>query len=106
MIDDIPIGAALSRNLGSATAPGEAVEREIDAFIQKRAALNDPEANEELWQQSVRAYDEKRRQMARLEWHEFHCGQAERHRRTLERLIAAHEDAAARLMNTQPKGTE
>jgi len=54
----------------------------------------------------VRAHNEKRRQIARLEWHAFHCGQAERHRRTLERLIAAHEDAAARLMNTQPKGTE
>ena len=106
MIDDIPIGAALSRNLGSATAPGEAVEREIDAFIQKRAALNDPEANEELWQQSVRAYDEKRRQMARLEWHEFHCGQAERHRATLQALIEQHEQEAAKLMDIQPEGAE
>jgi hypothetical protein len=53
--------------------------------------------NEELWKESVRAYEEKRRQMARLEWHAFHCGQAERHRRTLEDLIAHHEAAAARL---------
>jgi hypothetical protein len=31
-----PIGAALSRNLGSPTAPGEKVETELDAFIERR----------------------------------------------------------------------
>ena len=36
LIDDKPIGTALNRNLGSPTAPGEAVERELDAFISKR----------------------------------------------------------------------
>ena len=66
MIDEKPIGAALSRNLGSATAPGEAVERELDAFIEKRAALEGPEAGEELWQQSVLRYNARRREEMRV----------------------------------------
>ena len=36
MIDDKPIGAALSRNLGSPTEPGEAVEAELDRLITRR----------------------------------------------------------------------
>ena len=36
MIDDRPIGTALSRNLGSPTAPGEAVEAELDRLITRR----------------------------------------------------------------------
>ena len=36
MIDDIPIGAGLSRNLGSPTALGEAVEAELDRLITRR----------------------------------------------------------------------
>jgi hypothetical protein len=85
LIDNQSIGAALNRNLGSPTAPGEAVESE-------------------LWQASVKAYEEKRRQMARLEWHAFHCGQAARHRAVLESLIAFHEEQAAKLLNTQQEG--
>jgi hypothetical protein len=33
LIDDKPIGAALSRNLGSPREPGEAVEAELDRLI-------------------------------------------------------------------------
>ena len=36
MIDDIPIGARLNRNPGSPTAPGEAVEAELDRLITRR----------------------------------------------------------------------
>ena len=36
MIDDIRIGAALNRNLGSPTAPGEAVEADLDRLITGR----------------------------------------------------------------------
>jgi hypothetical protein len=50
-----------------------------------------------LWRESVKAYDEKRRQMARLEWHLHHTAQAERLRRTLEVLASHHEEQAARL---------
>ena len=98
MIDDEPIGAALNRNLGSPTAPGEAVEAELNRLIERRSRQKDPDEESELWQTSVRAYEEKRRQMARLEWHAFHCGQAERHRATLQALIEHHESEATRLM--------
>ena len=36
MIDDIPIGAGLNRNLGSPVAPGEATEAELDRLITRR----------------------------------------------------------------------
>jgi hypothetical protein len=101
LIDDKPIGAALSRNLGSPTAPGEAVEGELDRLIQRRSRQKDPDEESELWQASVRAYEEKRRQMARAEWHLHHTAQAERLRRTLEELASHHEREAAKLMDVQ-----
>jgi len=104
VIDDKPIGVALSRNLGSPTAPGEAVEAELDRLIERRSHQKDPDEESELWRASVRAYEEKRRQMARLEWHAFHCGQAARHRAVLESLIAFHEEQAAKLMDVQQEG--
>jgi hypothetical protein len=98
VIDDIPIGTGLNRDLGSPVAPGEAVESELDRLIERCSRQKDPDEESELWKASVRAYEEKRRQMARLEWHAFHCGQAERHRATLQALIEQHESEAARLM--------
>jgi hypothetical protein len=104
VIDDKTIGAALNRNLGSPTAPGEPVEGELDRLIERRSRQKDSEEQSELWQESVSAYEEKRRQMARLEWHAFHCGQAARHRATLHALVEHHEGQAAKLMDIQPKG--
>jgi hypothetical protein len=87
-------------------AHGEMVEKELDAMIQRRARKGDvdPDEREELWKASVRAYEEKRRRMARLEWHAFHCDQAERHRATLQALIEHHEQAAAKLADVQQEG--
>jgi hypothetical protein len=65
----------------------ERAERQLDILIERRARQKDPDEENELWRESVRAYEEKRRQMARLEWHAFHCSQAERHRATLRALI-------------------
>ena len=104
MVDDKPIGVALNRNLGSPTAPGEAVEAELNRLIERRSCQKDPDEESELWRESVRAYEQKRRQMARLEWHAFHCGQAARHRATLQALVDHHEEQAAKLMEDQPKG--
>jgi hypothetical protein len=91
LIDDKPIGAALNRNLGSPRAPSEAVEAELDRLIERRSRQKDPDEESELWEASVRAYEERRRQMARLEWHAFHCGQAARHRATLQALVEHHD---------------
>jgi hypothetical protein len=84
----------------------EMVEKQLDAMIRRRARKGDvdPDAREEAWKASVRAYEEKRRQMARLEWHAFHCGQAARHRGVLESLIAHHEEQAAKLVDVQQEG--
>jgi hypothetical protein len=106
MIDDKPIGAALSRNLGSPMAAGEAVEADLDRLIERRSRKGevDPDEQEELWKESVRRFNEKRRQMARAEWHFHHTAQAERLRRTLEALASHHEEQAARLMEDEPRG--
>jgi hypothetical protein len=82
-------------------ARGEAVDAELERLISRRASQDrrpDPDENEEGYMESVRRFNEKRRQMARLEWRAFHCGQAERHRRTLEQLITYHETQADRLL--------
>jgi len=101
LIDDRPIGTALNRNLGSATAPGEAVESELDQFIERRSRQKDPDEREELWKESVRAYNGRRREELRAAWCEYHQGQAERHRAVLEALIARHEEQAERYRDQQ-----
>ena len=85
-------------------ARGEMVEKELDAMIERRSRQIDPQEDSDLWQESAKAYEEKRRQMARLEWHLHHTAQAERLRRTLEALASHHEEQAARLMDIEPKG--
>jgi hypothetical protein len=81
-------------------ARSEMVEKELDAMIEKRSRSGevDPDELEPSYAESVCRFNEKRRQMVRLEWHAFHCGQAERHRRTLEELIDYHETQAERLL--------
>jgi len=82
-------------------ARSEAVEKELDAFIERRSRQKGPEEESELWPASVDAYNEKRRQLACLEWHAFHCLQAARHRATLQALIDHHEEQAAKLMDVE-----
>ncbi len=81
----------------------ETAERQLEVMIQRRARKGDMDSDEReaLWQESVRRYNDKRRQMARLEWHAFHRGQAERLRATLEGLLTYHEEQAQRLMDVR-----
>jgi hypothetical protein len=83
---------------------GEMVEKELDAMIERRSRQKDPQEDSDLWQVSAKTYEEKRRQMARLEWHLHHTAQAERLRRTLEALASHHEEQAAKLTDIEPKG--
>ena len=85
-------------------ARGEMVEKELNAMIERRSRQKDPQEDSGLWQASVGAYEEKRRQAARLEWHLHHTAQAERLRRTLEALASHHEEQAAKLMDVRLKG--
>jgi hypothetical protein len=79
-------------------ARGEMVEGELDRLIERRSGQKDLDQESELWRESAKRYEKKRRQAARLVWHAFHCGQAERHRVTLQALIEHHEEQAAKLM--------
>ena len=89
-------------------ARSEAVEADLDRFIRTRLDRRVVEEGErpalEAWQESERRYEERRRRENRAAWYGWHLDQAERHRRTLEGLIARHEDEAAKLMESQPKG--
>jgi hypothetical protein len=86
-------------------ARGEIVEAELDRLIERRSAKEpDPDEREELWQQSVRAYNARRRDETRAAWCEYHQGQVVRLRAVLEYLIAGHEEQVAKLMEVQPKG--
>jgi hypothetical protein len=84
---------------------GEMVEGELDRLIERRSRQKDPDEESELWRESVRAYEQKRRQMARAEWHLHHTAQAERLRRTLEALIEHHEAAATHLREAEASNT-
>ena len=85
-------------------ARSEAVEAELNRLIEKRSTQEmDSDEREELWKGSVRAYTVRRREEMRAAWHEYHQGQAARHRAVLEELIAGHEQQAERYRN-QPEG--
>jgi hypothetical protein len=79
-------------------ARGELVEKELDTLIERRSSKEpDPDERGELWKESVRAYTARRQEEMRAAWTSYHEGQAERHRRTLEDLVAHHEKQAAKL---------
>ena len=50
---------------------GELVERELDAMIERRSHQKDPDEESELWQESVRRYEARRREENRLAWCDF-----------------------------------
>ncbi len=82
---------------------GEMVEKQLDALLRRRARKGDvdPEGAEEIWQESVRRYNARRRKELDLESHEYHRGQAVRLRAVLESLIREHEQNAEKHL---PKG--
>ena len=84
-------------------AHGEMVEKQLDAMIQHRARKGDvdPEEREELWRQSVRRYNARRREENRLAW----CGYFERLAGSLRARAEEYDHRAQALMETdQPKG--
>ena len=90
------------------TARAEAVEAELDRFIRTRHDRRVAEEGERpamvAWMESERKYKEERRQEYRAAWYGWHLDQAERHRRTLEDLIAHHETQAERLCEYRGEG--
>jgi hypothetical protein len=82
-------------------AQGEKVEGELDIFISRRDTqrrrVEGERPEHEIWQESEDRYNARRRREMRAQWYGWHCDQAERHRRTLEALIAHHELEAEKL---------
>jgi hypothetical protein len=82
-------------------ARADTVDAELDRLISKRASQDrrpDPDEQEELWKESVRAYTARRREEMRAAWCEYHQGQAVHLRAVFEPLIARHEEQAVKLM--------
>jgi hypothetical protein len=52
-------------------ARGEMVETELNAMIERRARQKDPDEEHELWQESVRRYNAKKREENRLAWCDY-----------------------------------
>ena len=79
-------------------ARGELVERELDTMIERRYREKDPDEESELWKESVRRYNARRREELRAAWCEHHQGQAARLRAVLESLIRDHERNAEKYL--------
>src|SRR5215211_7336164 len=79
----------------------EMVEKQLDAMIQRRARKGDvdPDEAEEIWKESVRRYNARRREENRREW----CGYFERLAACL-RARAEEYDHRAQMMEDEPKG--
>jgi hypothetical protein len=66
-------------------ARGEAVEKELDQFIDRRAAQNGRQRAEEMaWKASVRSHLDRERRQNRAAWFAHYCQMAERHARISE----------------------
>jgi hypothetical protein len=79
------------------------VEKELDAMIERRSRKGDmdPDEREELWKASVRAYNARRQEELRAEWHGYFCRLAG----TLRARAQEYDQRAQILMETdQPKG--
>ena len=101
MIDDKPIGAGLNRNLGSPVAPGEAVEADLNRLIERRSRQKDPDEESELWKESVRRYNARRREENRLAWCDYFSHLAG----SLRARAEEYDHRAQALMETdRPKG--
>ena len=101
MVDDKTIGVVLDGNLGSPTAPGEAVEAELNRLIERRSTREtDADERDELWKASVAAYNARRREENRREWCNYFCRLAGSLRARAEeydhRAQALLEDSGAR----------
>lgn len=86
----------------------EKVETDLERLItrrdKERRVTEGERAEEAFWAPSVRAYKARQEAENRQAWASYHTGQAKRHRRTLEELIARHEQAAAELLEHEPEG--
>jgi hypothetical protein len=72
--------------------------RFIERRDDKRRQTEGERLEDDLWMETVKAYNERERRQIRAQWYGWHCDQAQRHRRTLATLIAHHEGEARKLL--------
>jgi hypothetical protein len=86
-------------------ARSEVVEADLDRLLERRSRKGDvePDEAEEIWKESVRRYNARRREEMRAAWCAHHQEQAARLRVVLEALIARHLEQAERYRD-QPEG--
>jgi hypothetical protein len=93
------------RGVGRNTAAGEGAERELERFISsrhdKRVKSEGERQLEEVWGESERREEARRREAMRVAWASYHAGQAARHRAVLQALIEHHEEQAEKYL---PRG--
>ena len=84
-------------------AHGEIVEKELDQMIERRARQGeeDRDEKEELWKESVRRYNARRREENRLAW----CDYFSRLAGSLKARADEYDQRAQTLMQDRPKGT-
>jgi hypothetical protein len=85
-------------------ARADTIDAELDRLISKRASQDrrpDPDEQEELWKESVRRYNARRREENRREW----CGYFERLAACLRARAEEYDHRAQMLMDVvRPKG--
>ena len=80
-------------------ARGEMVERELDAMIERRSRQKDPDQEHELWQESVRRYNARRREENRLAW----CGYFTHLAGALRARAEEYDHRAQALLEDEPQ---
>jgi Zn-dependent oligopeptidase len=76
---------------------GELVEKELDQMIERRSREKAPDEASEVWQESVRRYNVRRREENRLAW----CDYFSRLARSLRARAEEYERRAQALMHTE-----
>ena len=77
------------------------MEGELDRLIERRSRRKDPDEKSELWKESVRRYNARRREENRLAWCDYFSHLAG----SLRARAEEYDQRAQTLMETdQPKG--
>jgi hypothetical protein len=77
----------------------EQVESELDAMTERRARQKDPDEEYELWRESVRRYNARRRDENRLAW----CDYFSRLAGSLRVRAEEYDQRAQTLMHTEQR---
>ncbi len=81
-------------------ARGEMVERELDTMIVRRSRQKDPDEESELWQETVRRYNARRREENRRVW----CGYFDRLANSLRSRAEEYDHRARALLEDRGEG--